>query len=69
MTPTEELTKLMGLRHPEPHRVLGLHPAPGGAFARVFRPEATGIDVVPDDGGRFPLAPVMGFPGVFEGRP
>jgi len=58
----------MGLRHPEPHRILGLHPAPGGAFARVFRPEATAIDVVPDDGGRFPLAPVMGFPGVFEGR-
>ncbi|MBK7863309.1 MAG: 1,4-alpha-glucan branching protein GlgB [Archangiaceae bacterium] len=58
----------MGLRHPDPHRVLGIHPASNGALARVFRPEATAVDVLPDDGGRFPLAPLMGYPGVFEGK-
>jgi 1,4-alpha-glucan branching enzyme len=65
---TGELSALLALRHPEPHRLLGCHPTPGGSFVRAYRPDAKAIDALPDDGGRFPLAPLSGYPGVFEGR-
>ncbi|HZW89245.1 MAG TPA: 1,4-alpha-glucan branching enzyme, partial [Myxococcaceae bacterium] len=50
------LDSVRALHHPEPHQVLGAHPAPGGGtIIRAFRPDAEAITVVADDGHEFPM--------------
>jgi 1,4-alpha-glucan branching enzyme len=61
-----EIQQIIELRHPEPHRILGIHPDGDGVVVRAFRPDATAIHVVMDAGGRFPMTHRHG--GVFEAR-
>jgi 1,4-alpha-glucan branching enzyme len=61
-----QIQKILELRHPSPHDVLGIHPVDGGVVIRAFRPEATRIDVLPDFGGRFEMQQVRD--GFFEAR-
>ncbi len=63
----EELRRLTSLRHTDPHRLLGAHPAPGGMAFRVFRPGASGVSVLTGSGAAAPLAARPGFDGLFEG--
>ena len=52
--------------HPNPHHVLGAHPADGGVVVRTYRPDATAVRVVPEGGEAVDLA--LAHPGgVFEG--
>jgi len=61
-----EIQLITELRHPEPHRVLGIHPDGDGVVVRAFRPDAAAIHVVPDFGGRIAMEHRKG--GVFEAR-
>ncbi|HYO74671.1 MAG TPA: 1,4-alpha-glucan branching enzyme, partial [Archangium sp.] len=61
-----ELQQVVELRHPEPHRVLGIHPDGDGMVARAFRPDAVAIHLLPEFGGRIPMTHRLG--GVFEAR-
>ena len=52
--------------HPNPHHVLGAHPADGGVVVRTYRPDATAVRAVPEGGAAVELA--LAHPGgVFEG--
>ena len=52
----------------DPHSVLGPHPGPDGTVVvRAWRPEATGVRVLPVGGDPVELTPA-GEPGLFEGR-
>jgi 1,4-alpha-glucan branching enzyme len=57
---------LAGLKHRDPHQVLGLHPDGDAMVVRAFRPDASAITVLPDFGGRVPMTHRHG--GVFEAR-
>src|SRR4051794_16526191 len=59
-----ELREVVELRHPDPHHVLGLHLDKDGVTVRVFRPDATGIDLLPDFGGRVAMRHRLG--GIWE---
>ncbi|KFE70234.1 1,4-alpha-glucan branching protein GlgB [Hyalangium minutum] len=61
-----EIQLVTELRHPEPHRVLGIHPDGDGVVIRAFRPDAAAIHVIPDFGGRISMEHRKG--GVFEAR-
>ncbi len=61
-----EIQQITELRHPEPHRILGIHPDGDGVVVRAYRPDATAIHVVLDAGGRIPMTHRHG--GVFEAR-
>jgi 1,4-alpha-glucan branching enzyme len=61
-----ELQRVVELRHPDPHSVLGIHPDGDGLVIRTFRPDAESITAIPDSGGQIALAHRHG--GVFEGR-
>ncbi|HZA49246.1 MAG TPA: 1,4-alpha-glucan branching enzyme, partial [Myxococcaceae bacterium] len=61
-----ELQRLVELRHPDPHSVLGVHPDGDGAVIRAVRPEAESITVLPEFGGRAEMRHRAG--GVFEAR-
>jgi len=61
-----EIQQVIELRHPEPHRVLGIHPDGDGVVVRAFRPDATAIHVVLDAGSRIAMTHRQG--GVFEAR-
>jgi 1,4-alpha-glucan branching enzyme len=72
-----QIQKLLELRHPSPHDVLGIHPVPDGVAIRAFRPDAVRIYVLPDFGGRFEMqhrrdgffeARIRGQPTVFGYR-
>ncbi|MGH9182492.1 MAG: 1,4-alpha-glucan branching protein GlgB [Acidimicrobiales bacterium] len=55
----EELAQLVAGEHGDPHRVLGAHPDTGGTVAvRGYRPGASAITVVLDDGRTFPATRV-----------
>ena len=51
-----ELDQVAWGDHPDPHAVLGAHPAEGGVIVRAFRPEADAVLVIPDP----PAAPAEG---------
>jgi 1,4-alpha-glucan branching enzyme len=54
----EDVKRLLALRHPDPHSVLGIHPMSGGVALRAFRPDASAIAALPDDGrAPIPLRP------------
>ncbi|HZA15277.1 MAG TPA: 1,4-alpha-glucan branching enzyme, partial [Myxococcaceae bacterium] len=61
-----ELQRLVELRHPDPHSVLGVHPDGDGAVIRAVRPEAESITVLPEFGGRAEMRHRSA--GVFEAR-
>ncbi len=62
--PAEDLDRLLGGRHADPHAILGAHPYEGAVTVRALRPEAEQVTVV-TAAGRFPLAHERG--GVFAG--
>ncbi|RKH59531.1 1,4-alpha-glucan branching protein GlgB [Corallococcus llansteffanensis] len=61
-----ELQRVVELRHPEPHSVLGVHPDGDGMVVRTYRPEAVSLHVLPEFGGKVPMVHRTG--GVFEAR-
>ena len=61
-----EIQRLLELRHPDPHAVLGIHPDGDGVVIRAFRPDAESITVLPEFGGRVEMRHRAG--GVFEAR-
>ncbi|MBJ6765617.1 1,4-alpha-glucan branching protein GlgB [Myxococcaceae bacterium JPH2] len=62
-----ELNRVVELRHPEPHAVLGLHADGSGAIIRAFRPEAVAVQVIlPESGERIAMTHRRG--GIFEAR-
>ena len=66
-----EWARLRAMDHPEPHRILGAHPAhfgtKDGVVLRAFHPEAVGVDCLLDGGEVVPLEAVEdgGLFGVF----
>ncbi|AKQ66345.1 1,4-alpha-glucan (glycogen) branching enzyme, GH-13-type [Myxococcus hansupus] len=61
-----EVQRVVELRHPEPHSVLGIHPDGDGVVIRAFRPDAVALHVLPESGGRVAMTHRQG--GVFEAR-
>jgi 1,4-alpha-glucan branching enzyme len=61
-----ELKQVVELRHADPHHVLGLHVEDGGVVVRAFRPGASGVELLPDFGGK--LAMRARGDGIFEVR-
>lgn len=45
----DEIDRLVGLVHRDPHHVLGAHPVSSGVVVRAFRPDAVEMRVLPDD--------------------
>jgi 1,4-alpha-glucan branching enzyme len=41
-----EIERLIELRHPDPHSILGAHPGPEGITIRAFRPDAKHVSVI-----------------------
>ncbi|WP_338866205.1 1,4-alpha-glucan branching protein GlgB [Myxococcus stipitatus] len=61
-----EIRRVVELRHPEPHSVLGIHPDGDGVVVRAYRPDAVSIHVLRDDGDRIRMESRED--GVFEAR-
>ena len=59
-----EIQRIIELRHPSPHDVLGLHLTPSGVVVRAYRPGAERIDLLTDFGARIPMRPLRD--GLFE---
>jgi 1,4-alpha-glucan branching enzyme len=60
----EEIDRVVGGTHHDPHSILGAHPGPGGVIVRTLRPLAATVAVVLPDGRRFPMTHVR--EGVFS---
>ncbi|HYB91746.1 MAG TPA: 1,4-alpha-glucan branching protein GlgB [Candidatus Binataceae bacterium] len=52
-----DLERLMDLEHPDPHSILGAHPGPRGVSVRAYRPDASQVFVLADDGLRREMTP------------
>ncbi len=63
--PRVELDRLLSTSHHDPHSILGAHPGPRGVIVRAFRPEAVGINLLPDEGEPIPMRRVHP-KGIFE---
>jgi 1,4-alpha-glucan branching enzyme len=63
---TQEFDTLVRREHPDPHSVLGAHPADGGLVIRALRPAARSISAVLENGTTVELVSVHPG-GVFEG--
>ena len=50
----DEIRQVVECDHPDPHRVLGAHPARTGVRVRAFRPDAIAVHVHPLDGSGEP---------------
>ena len=62
----EDIDALLARDHASPHDLLGAHPCNGGVVVRAYRPAATEVWALPDDGQPVELA--MRHPGgLFEG--
>ncbi len=61
-----ELDALVRREHPQPHSVLGAHPANGGVVVRTLRPAAEKVAVKPSKGKSVELEQIHPA-GVFEG--
>ncbi|HLI79263.1 MAG TPA: hypothetical protein VKV03_04735, partial [Candidatus Binataceae bacterium] len=46
--PKDELSRLLALRHHDPHSILGAHPTPAGVIVRAFRPGAERVNLLVD---------------------
>ena len=68
--PDEELSRLLELRHPDPHSILGAHPTDRGVIVRAYRPDAEQIFLLidPSDGEAPPPREMTERPepGLFE---
>ena len=62
-----DIERLVARDHPQPHDVLGAHPAGAGVIVRAYRPDATAVRVVPARGNVVELKR-RHVAGVFEGR-
>jgi 1,4-alpha-glucan branching enzyme len=60
----DEIDRIVGGTHHDPHSVLGAHPGPDGVIVRALRPLAATVTVVLPDGRRFPMTHVH--QGVFS---
>ena len=67
-----DLERLVGLRHSDPHSILGAHPSPDGIIIRAFQPGAKRVAVIADRNHPWQMARVD-HRGLFEvliaGRP
>jgi 1,4-alpha-glucan branching enzyme len=63
---TTDLDALVRREHPNPHSVLGAHPAPDGVVIRAYRPAACAITALVHGGERVELEQIHAG-GVFEG--
>ncbi len=61
-----ELELVRARDHPNPHHVLGAHPADDGVTIRAYRPGATAVRALPEGGDRVELDPARA-DGIFEG--
>ena len=61
-----ELELVRARDHPNPHRVLGAHPADDGVAIRAYRPGATAVRALPEGGDSVELDPARA-EGIFEG--
>jgi 1,4-alpha-glucan branching enzyme len=52
---TDEIDRLIGGDHHDPHSVLGAHPGPEGVTIRALRPLAAKVEAVLPDGSRHPM--------------
>ncbi|MEV5754097.1 1,4-alpha-glucan branching protein GlgB [Actinoallomurus sp. NPDC052308] len=52
---TDEIDRLIGGDHHDPHSVLGAHPGRDGVAVRALRPLATKVEVILPDGARHPM--------------
>jgi 1,4-alpha-glucan branching enzyme len=50
--------RLLALRLPEPHQVLGMHAEGDAVVVRVLRPDAEAVTVLADDGRTFSMTPL-----------
>ena len=60
----DETSLLVSGCHPDPHRVLGAHPAGWGVVVRALHPDAESAECLPDDGAPVPMTR-FGSTGVF----
>ena len=54
--PASERARLARGEHHDPHALLGAHPTPAGTVVRAFHPEATSVDVLPEDAPRLSMS-------------
>ncbi|HEY6418638.1 MAG TPA: 1,4-alpha-glucan branching protein GlgB [Candidatus Binataceae bacterium] len=60
----DDLQSLLELKHRDPHSILGVHPIPGGAVVRSYRPDAEQMFLLRD--GEPPREMTKRIPGLFE---
>jgi 1,4-alpha-glucan branching enzyme len=60
-----EIERLFALAHPDPHSILGAHPAREGIVVRSYRPDAEGISLIVDGEPARPMSRVDAR-GLFE---
>ncbi|MGH2891250.1 MAG: 1,4-alpha-glucan branching protein GlgB [Solirubrobacteraceae bacterium] len=63
----DELEAIARREHPDPHSILGAHPAAGGVVVRVHRPGASSVIVTPERGEPAELERIHPA-GIFEGE-
>src|ERR1019366_5897516 len=63
--PKDELTRLLALRHHDPHSILGAHPTPRGAIVSAFRPGGESGNLLVDGEPPRPMG-ARPEPGLFE---
>src|SRR5260370_34956242 len=51
----DDVERLVSLRHPDPHSILGAHLCSKGVVVRAYRPEAEQIFVVTNGGPPLPM--------------
>jgi 1,4-alpha-glucan branching enzyme len=51
----EEITRLLALRHQDPHSILGIHPTDRGVIVRAYRPDAEAVFLLIDKGDCRPM--------------
>ncbi len=63
--PKDDLTRLLALRHSDPHSILGAHPTPRGVIVRAFRPGAEKVNLIIEGEPPLPMR-ARPEPGLFE---
>src|SRR5229473_758327 len=53
----DDLDRLLALRHPDPHSILGIHQTRRGVVVRAYRPGAESVSVIADDSTRYLMTP------------
>jgi len=51
----EEITRLLALRHQDPHSILGIHLTDRGVIVRAYQPGASAVFLLIDDDDRHPM--------------